>query len=380
MTFSPPASDSAIVCDNGSGVVKAGFSGEDAPRVMFASVTGRPRHTMAMLGMSARDMYIGDEAQAKRGVLSLSYPIEHGIVTNWEDMEAVWRHTFDNELRVDTSERPVMLTEAPRNPKSNREKTTEIMMETFQVPALYVAIQAVLSLYASGRTTGIVLDIGDGVSHAVPVYEGFSMPHAVRRLDVAGRDITQHLSRMLVESGIKLINSAEMEIVRDIKERLAYVAQDFESELCMARSSSVMDKNFQLPDGSIISVGEERFRCAEVLFDPTPLGREQGGGVHNMLMDSINACDIDVRKELLNNLVLSGGTTMVEGIAARLSKEVTSMAPPGSAVRVVAPPERKYLVWIGGSVLASLASFSSQWVTRDEYDEYGPSIIHRKCF
>ncbi|EFJ51985.1 actin-like protein [Volvox carteri f. nagariensis] len=377
--LSAPA-DCAIVCDNGSGVVKAGFSGEDAPRVMFASVTGRPRHFMAMVGMSAREVYVGDEAQAKRGVLSLSYPIEHGIVTNWDDMEAVWRHTFHNELRVDTTERPIMLTEAPRNPKNNREKTTEIMMETFQVPALYVAIQAVLSLYASGRTTGMVLDIGDGVSHAVPVYEGFSMPHAIRRLDVAGRDVTQHLSRMLTESGVKLINTAEMEIVRDIKERLAYVALDFESELRVARSNSVMCKDYQLPDGTTISVGEERFRCSEVLFDPSPLGLEQGSGIHKMLTDSINACDIDVRKNLLENLVLSGGTTMVEGIAARLTKEVTAMAPPSATVRVVAPPERKFLVWIGGSVLASLASFSSKWVTRDEYDEYGPSIVHRKCF
>ncbi|GLC63628.1 hypothetical protein PLESTF_000057200 [Pleodorina starrii] len=380
MACPAPSTDSAIVCDNGSGVVKAGYAGEDAPRVMFASVTGRPRHSMAMVGMSAREIYVGDDAQAKRGVLSLSHPIEHGIVTNWDDMECVWRHTFDNELRVDTSERPVMLTEAPRNPKNNRQKATEIMMETFQVPALYVAIQAVLSLYASGRTTGLVLDIGDGVSHAVPVYEGFSMPHAIRRLDVAGRDVTRHLSRMLTESGVKLINSAEMEIVRDIKERLAYVAQDFEAELRIARSSSAMFKDYQLPDGSTISVGEERFRCSEVLFDPTPLGLEQGGGVHSMLMDSVSCCDIDVRKDLLNNLVLSGGTTMVEGIAARLTKEITALAPPACTVRVVAPPERKYLVWIGGSVLASLASFASQWVTRDEYDEYGPSIIHRKCF
>ncbi|KAG2500060.1 hypothetical protein HYH03_002337 [Edaphochlamys debaryana] len=370
--------DSAIVCDNGSGVVKAGYSGEDAPRVMFPSVTGVPRHEMAMVGMATKKQFVGDEAMAKRGVLSLSYPIEHGIVTNWDDMEAVWRHTFENELRVDTSERPVLLTEAPRNPKSNREKTTEIMFETFQVPALYVAIQAVLSLYASGRTTGVVLDIGDGVSHAVPVYEGFSMPHAIRRLDVAGRDVTQHLSRLLTEGGVKLTNSAEMEIVRDIK-RLAYVAYDFAAELRTARGSSALSKDYTLPDGRVISVGEERFRCAEVLFDPSPLGLEAGTGITPLLYSAVEACDIDVRKDLLHNVVLSGGTTMVEGIASRLMKELTALAPPAATVRVVAPPERKYLVWIGGSVLASLASFASQWVNREEYDEYGPSIVHRKC-
>ncbi|KXZ56569.1 NAP1 protein [Gonium pectorale] len=335
---------------------------------------------MAMVGMASKDLYVGDEAQAKRGVLSLSHPVEHGIVTNWDDMEAIWRHTFDNQLRIDTSERPVMLTEAPRNPKANRERATELMFETFQAPALYVAIQAVLSLYASGRTTGVVLDIGDGVSHAVPVYEGFSMPHAVRRLDVAGRDVTQYLSRLLTEAGVKLTNSAELEIVRDVKEKLGFVALDFAAELGSARSSSLLHKEYTLPDGNCISIGEERFRCAEVLFDPRPLGHESGGGIANLLMDSVLACDIDVRRELLHNVVLSGGTTMLQGIAARLTKELTAAAPPACPVRVVAPPERKFLVWIGGSVLASLATFANQWITREEYDEYGPTVVHRKCF
>jgi actin-related protein len=369
-----------VVIDNGSGMVKAGIAGEDAPSAVFPAIVGRPRNASTMQGVQVKSEYIGDEAQQKRGILDLKYPIAAGIVTNWDDMEKVWQHTFFNELRVTPSEtQGVLLTEAPMNPKANRERMITIMFESFNVPNAYVQIQAVLSLYAAGRTTGLVVDSGDGVSHTVPVFEGFSIPHAITKMEIAGRVLTNWCQKLLLNHGHNFTSSAELEIVKDIKEKTCYVAENFEEEKAQAEGSSAKDMAYTLPDKSVITVkAEVRMSCPELLFKPS-LDGKTCKSLDDLTMHSVNESDIDVRKALLSNLILSGGTTMYENLPQRLKAEVAAKAPAGAEVKVIAGPDRKFAVWTGGSTLASLSTFASSWVTAADYEEHGAAIVHRKC-
>jgi actin len=382
---------SPIVIDNGSGVCKAGECKNGQPSSVFPSIVGIPKVKNVIEGLDPKELYLGSEANEKRGVLNITYPIEHGVITNWTFMEALWRHVFVNELRVTPEERSVMLTEAPLNPKNNREKMAEIMFEKIGIKKLYVGVQAVLALYASGRTTGLVVDSGDGVTHTVPVYEGYNIAHAIRKQNLAGRDVTTYLKeKVLTEINVNLVSSAETEITRDIKEKCSLTAFDaalepskkdgvdrppdyFANELKKTPESIT----YQLPDGKIITLGAERFRGAELLFNPAINGSEYKP-IYDLVMDSIQAADIDTRKAFYENIILSGGTTMFKNFPERLEKSMAIIAPAAIQPKVFASPERKYMVWLGAATAVTISSFGEKWIDKDEWKE-NQNVIHTKC-
>ncbi|GBG33800.1 Actin [Hondaea fermentalgiana] len=365
----------ALVIDNGSSICKAGFSDESAPRAVFPSVVGHPKRHGAVIGTQRRDAYVGSEAQTMRSILTLRDPIEYGIVTHWEDMERVWRYTFYDELRVAPEDFHVLLTEAPLNPKANREHMTTIMFETFNVSAMYVTINAVLALFATGRTTGVVLDSGDGATHAVPIYEGSALLADVVPTQVAGHNLTDFMVRLLGERGHLINTKAEHENVCKAKEELCYVAYDFDAEYEVTAGSS----SLEMSHGSI-TISSERFQCPEALFEPSLIGDFRTPGVHHAIYRAIMNCDSDMRNELFANIVLSGGSTMFEGFPARLEKELIILAPANAHVRVIAPPKRNYSAWIGGTQLAALPQFQQMWISKQEYDAAGPCVVNTKCF
>ncbi|KAJ9557504.1 hypothetical protein OSB04_012118 [Centaurea solstitialis] len=333
-----------IVCDIGTGTMKVGFAGEDAPRAVFSSMVDVPHHARDRVGMGQKEGDVGDEAESKRHAISLGYPIEHGVVKNWEGMEKIWRRIFDDELHVDPTEHVVLFTEPPLNPKTEREKMAELLFETFEVPAIYIAPQPMLSLYARGRLNGTVLNSGDGVSYAVPCFLGAHIYDAITRIDVAGGDVTDSLMASLTGRGYDV---SDRERVREIKEKLGYIAVDYEVE--MERSSSALTQ-YTLPDGRSFAIGTERFRDPEVLFRPSLIGRE--GPDYG---------------ELFDNIILTGGSTLLPGFAKRLEKEIAvfdKLEGINLKKRIVATPERRLGVWIGGSMVAAMGPYAEVYQNR----------------
>ena len=382
--------EKALVLDNGSATVKAGFSGDDAPCVEFPSIIGRPRLPPQkglkglMVGCGVHFL-VGDQAYDKRGVLNIKYPIRSGVVSSWDDMEQIWHYTFYRKLRVAPEEHPVLLTDCdlPFYPKANREKLTQSMFETFSVPAMYVAMQELLALYGSGSTTGVVVNLGHHVSHTVSFHNMRVLQKSIRRVDIGGDILTSHMMKIMEESGYRFTTTTDRDVAQEIKEKLTYVAMDFGAEIKKYEENSEGNKSYALPDGQTITIGNQQFRCPEALFD-TSVVRPKAECLHHMLhrcikqqTDTREGCTI--AQNLYGNIVLVGGSSLFPGLQNRLTKELAMLAPPTMKVKVVAHPDRKYFPWIGGSIMASMADFQSSWITKDEFEDIGPSVVHRKC-
>jgi len=381
-----------VVCDNGTGFVKCGFAGDNFPAHIFPSIVGRPilRSEEKIQNVQLKEIMIGDECTAARDMLETAYPISNGIVTNWEDMTHLYNYTFFDRLKIDPKEHKIMLTEAAMNPKKNREKLVECMFETYGFDGVHCSIQAVLTLYAQGLLTGVVVDSGDGVTHIVPVYEGFAMPDKIKRLDIAGRHLTEYLIKLLLLRGYTFNRTADFETVREIKEKLCYVGYDLELEKKLALETTTVMSQYTLPDGRVIKVGAERFEAPEALFQPSLIGVESRG-LGQLIFDSINQSDMDTRPELYKHIVLSGGSTMYPGLPSRLEKEIRkcyldTVAKGNKAqasklkLRIEDPPRRKHMVFLGGSVLADIMKDKEAfWMTKAEWEEKGTAVLS-KCF
>lgn len=382
-----------VVCDNGTGFVKCGFAGDNFPTHIFPSIVGRPiiRAEEKIKDIELKDIMVGDEVTAARDMLETSYPITNGIVQKWDDMIQLYNYTFFQRLKIDPTEHKIMLTEAAMNPKKNREKLVECMFEQFGFNGVHCSIQAVLTLYAQGLLTGVVVDSGDGVTHIVPVYEGFALTNNIRRLDVAGRHLTEYLIRLLQLRGYTFNRTADFELVREIKEKVCYIGYDLALEKKLALETTTVTMNYTLPDGRTIKVGAERFEAPEALFQPNLLDVESKG-LGELIFEVINQCDMDTRPEFYKHIVLSGGSTMFPGLPSRLEKDIRGLYLKNVAkgdkaqaarlkLRIEDPPRRKHMVFLGGSVLADIMKDKEAfWMSKAEYQEKGVENALKKCF
>ncbi|KAH3762365.1 actin, cytoplasmic 2 [Pelomyxa schiedti] len=325
--------------------------------------------------MAVKDHVVGDWVRSRKGgFASISHPVVRGLVTNWDDMELVWNYTFFDELRVEPSECNIFLTDTPLCPKADRARTAETMFNQIGVAALFLASQPSCALHScTDLTTGLVIDIGAGVTTVVPFHNGSPITNAIQRINLAGFDLDEFMRDMLEQRGHSFTDK-EMPLISTIKECNCYVALDFESE--MAKGAEALKKDHELYDGQSLHLDTERIRCPEVLFRPS-LAHMEILGIQESCFTAISQCDIGLRKELFENMVLVGGSTNFPGLAERLQREMSALAPTTVNARVTTRPNPRNCTWWGACTMASQPDL--KWITEEEYNECGPAIVHTKC-
>jgi len=360
-----------IVMDNGTALSKIGFAGEDNPRFIIPTSPSTPLRAKPTIIRPAIGMdEIRNRTVIQKNFIQGKSPLERGIITDWIAMDGFWQAVFYDKLRVDPTRHPLILTETPLNPEINRNKMAQIMLEKIGVQSLLIVMQPTLSLYASGRTTGCIVDIGEGVTKIVPISEGFVLSHAIQLMDIAGQDITKYLIKLLRQAGYPLTSTAEKQLVIEIKETLCYVSSDFNKEIEQMKDSSILGETYKTPEGEDIKIKDERFTAPECLFNPIMIGKEIPSLSENII-ESISLCDMNLQRALYGNIILSGGSSNFPGIKERLLNEISKHVPESVEVNIIAPPGRELSTWIGGSIIGSLPNFSKIVMTKEQYKERG---------
>ncbi|XP_039107555.1 actin-like protein 9 [Hyaena hyaena] len=366
-----PPKTGAVVIDMGTGTCKVGFAGQARPTYTVATIVGCQPGRPSATGPPRLETFIG-EAARERPQLTLVQPVRSGIVLDWDAAELIWRHLLEHDLRAPPRDHPLLFSDPPFSPGTNREKLVEVAFESLRCPAMYVASQSVLSVYAHGRVSGLVVDTGHGVTCAAPVFQGYGLPHAVERLDLAGAHLTAFLAEVLLGSGLQL-GQHDLDAVEAIKHRYCYVAPDFLRE--QARRQTL-----KLPDGRTVTLGKELCQVPELLFSPPDMPGLSPVGVPAMAARSLHKVPLEARADVARNVLLCGGSSLFQGFEGRFRAELLRTQPPEAHVVVAAQPTRNFSVWMGGSILASLRAFQTCWVLRQQYEEQGPHIVYRKCY
>ena len=365
----PDGQLATIVIDHGSETWKVGWAGEDSPRILLPPVVGVPKNSHLMIGLSSKERYIGDEAVSKRGVLRLSYPFKRGIINDWDNMEKLWHYTFYNELRVDPSEHRLLITDTICTPKCQREQMCESLIEDHSPLSISIANRQVLACYSQGLTNAVCAMLGHSGTFVAAVSEGIIVNSTASYSELGGESLTLHLRDCLNKQGYELTTSAELMIVGDIK-RHCEVALDYNKILRDLREGLVEGKHYEMPDGQLISLDDAVYIGPEVYFQPHLAGIEQPS-LPVMIAKTLERCDDTVKATLNNRCIVTGGSALFPGMAARLQSELKCILSAKDALQVKVSPSAKYDSWIGGSILASLQSFANLSLTREEYEEQG---------
>lgn len=370
-----------LVVDFGSSSVKAGTISESSPSVIFPSVVGVPAKKSGLLRRKKitlneeplQPYFVGSEAVEQIHRATLHHPIKNGIVKEWPLMEQIIHHTF-SECGLDPETTSIVCTESLFTPRQSSEQLAELLFGAFGVPSLAFIPSGMCALYSTGRTTGVVLDSGEGVTQVIPVYDSYIIKHGASRFNSGGNDVTEHLRTILFERGLNFTSPQDRMTVKEIKERLCYVSLMYDTELWDKKEEKL--RSFVLPDGQEVNLGKELFRAPEILFSPHIVMSELPS-MQDLVATAVKRCGIDIRKELLSNIILSGGNTLFEGFGPRLASGILEHFPGlFASAKVIEAVDRLYAVWSGACVLAGLSSFYDTLITRELFEEHGPSIVY----